>query len=164
MIILLTAIAVLIIGVPLAAVALVTLASRHEEHARSIAGHAPGVLAGAARRLLGFRATGITRPACRAVAGSRRSRAWLAGEYTNGLLAGEYTDGLLAGEYTDGLLAGEYTDGLLAGEYTDGLLAGEPADGLLAGEPADGLLAGEPADGLDPIGGPALAGGPVPLR
>ena len=119
MIILLTATAVLITGVPLAAVALVTLASRHEEHARSIAGHAPGVLAGAARRLLGFRATGITRPACRATAGSRRNRAWL---------------------------------------------AGERAVGLLAGEHADDLLAGERADDLDAIGGPALAGGPVPLR
>jgi hypothetical protein len=84
MIILLTAIAVVITGVPLAAVTLVTLASRHEEHARSIAGRAPGVLAGAARRLLGFRATGITRPASRAAAGYRRNEPWIAGERTGG--------------------------------------------------------------------------------
>jgi hypothetical protein len=80
MIILLTAIAVLITGVPLATVALVTLASRHEEHARSIAGRAPGAMAGVARRVLGFRATGITRPASRAVPAKRRSPAWLADE------------------------------------------------------------------------------------
>jgi hypothetical protein len=106
MIILLTAIAVLITGVPLTAVVLVTLASRHEEHARSIAGRAPGVLTGAARRLLGFRAIGIARPASprpagRAAARNRRSRVWLAGELT---------------------------------------------------------------DDLDPIGGPALVGGSLPLR
>src|SRR6204780_3824426 len=85
MIILLTAIAVLITGVPLTAVVLVTLASRHEEHARSIAGRAPGVLTGAARRLLGFRAIGIARPASRAAARNRRSRVWLAGELTDDL-------------------------------------------------------------------------------
>jgi hypothetical protein len=105
MIILVIAVAVVIMGVPLAAVALVTLASRHEEHARSISGRAPGILAGAARRLLGFRATGLTRPACRAAAGNRqnpgRNAAW---------------------------------------------------------------AAGGSADGRDPIGGPALAGGSLPLR
>ena len=101
MIILLTATAVLITGVPLTAVVLVTLASWHEEHARSIAGRAPGALTGAARRLLGFRATGIARPAARAVARDLRSRAWLA-----------------------------------------------PG----------------PTDDLEPIGGPALAGGSLPLR
>jgi hypothetical protein len=90
MIILLTAIAVLITGVPLTAVVLVTLASRHEEHARSIADRAPGVLTGAARRLLGFRAIGIARPASprpagRAAARNRRSRVWLAGELTDDL-------------------------------------------------------------------------------
>jgi hypothetical protein len=85
MIILLTAIAVLITGVPLTAVVLVTLASRHEEHARSIAGRAPGVLTGAARRLLGFRAIGIAGPAGRAAARNRRSRVWLAGELTDDL-------------------------------------------------------------------------------
>ena len=85
MIILLTAIAVLIAGVPLAAVILVTLASRHEEHARSIAGRAPGGLTNAARRLLGFRATGIARPAGRAAPRNRRSRAWPAGERTDDL-------------------------------------------------------------------------------
>jgi len=59
MIILLTVIAVVITGVPLTAVALVTLASRREETARSIAGRAPGPLERAARRLLAFHATGI---------------------------------------------------------------------------------------------------------
>src|ERR1700733_3567136 len=99
MIILLTASAILTPGVPLTAVVLVTLASRHEEHARSIAGRAPGALTGAARRLLGFRAVGIARPAGRAAARSRRSR-----------------------------------------------------------------LAGELTDDVDPIGGPALVGGSLPLR
>jgi hypothetical protein len=113
MIILLTAIAVLVTGVPLAAAALVTLASRHEDHARSIADRAPGALAGAARRLLGFRATGITRPPDRPVAISRGSQAWLAGERTGGLdpiggPAWERTGGLdpiggPAWERTDGL-------------------------------------------------------------
>ena len=83
MIILLTAIAVLITGVPLTAVVLVTLASWHEEHARSIAGRAPGVLTGAARRLLGFGATGIARPAARAAVRNRRDRGWFAGEPTD---------------------------------------------------------------------------------
>jgi len=45
--------------VPLAAVALVTVASWREETARSIAGRAPGPLTGAARRLLAFHARGI---------------------------------------------------------------------------------------------------------
>ena len=65
MIILLTVIAVVITGVPLAAVALVTLASRREETARSIAGRAPGPLERAARRLLAFHATGIGHPSGR---------------------------------------------------------------------------------------------------
>jgi hypothetical protein len=83
MIILLTAIAVLIAGVPLAAVILVTFASWREERARSIAGRAPGNLTGAARRLLGFRATGIARPASRKASASPRKVAWLAGDYTD---------------------------------------------------------------------------------
>jgi hypothetical protein len=66
MIILLTVIAVVITGVPLAGVALVTLASRREETARSIAGRAPGPLERAARRLLAFHATGIGHPSGRA--------------------------------------------------------------------------------------------------
>jgi hypothetical protein len=68
MIILLTVIAIVIAGVPLAAVILVTVASRREETARSIAGRAPGPLARAARRLLAFHAVGISRPACRVAA------------------------------------------------------------------------------------------------
>jgi hypothetical protein len=59
MIILLTLIAAVITGVPLAAVVLVTVASWREETARSIAGRAPGLLTGAARRLLAFHAAGI---------------------------------------------------------------------------------------------------------
>jgi hypothetical protein len=59
MIILLTVIGIVITGVPLTAVALVTVASRREENARSIAGRAPGPLERAARRLLAFHATGI---------------------------------------------------------------------------------------------------------
>jgi hypothetical protein len=69
MIILLTVIAIVIAGVPLAAVVLVTIACRREESARSMADRAPGPLAGAARRLLAFHASGISRPVSRA--GSR---------------------------------------------------------------------------------------------
>ena len=83
MIILLTAAAVLITGVPFAAAALVTLASRHEDRARSIAGRAPGNLTGAARRLLGFRATGIARSAHRAVPTNRNTEVWLGDEPTD---------------------------------------------------------------------------------
>jgi hypothetical protein len=66
MIILLTVIAIVVAGVPLAAVVLVTVASRREEHARSIAGRAPRRTERAARRLLAFHAIGIARPTCRA--------------------------------------------------------------------------------------------------
>jgi hypothetical protein len=72
MIILLTLIAIVITGVPLAAAVLVTVASRREETARSIAGRAPGPLERAARRLLAFQATGIGRPAGRPRPGPRR--------------------------------------------------------------------------------------------
>jgi hypothetical protein len=85
MIILLTAIAILITGVPFAAAVLVTLASRHEDHARSIADRAPGVLTSAARRLLGFRATGIARRPGHAPARNRRSRVLLAEDLTDDL-------------------------------------------------------------------------------
>jgi hypothetical protein len=70
MIILLTVAAIVIAGVPVAAVVLVTVASRREETARSIAGRAPGLAARAARRLLAFHAVGISRPASRI--GARR--------------------------------------------------------------------------------------------
>ena len=66
MIILLIVIAIVVAGIPLAAVVLVTVASRSEEHAGSIAGRAPGRMEHAARRLLAFHAAGIGRPACRA--------------------------------------------------------------------------------------------------
>jgi hypothetical protein len=67
--------AVVIGGLPLAAALLVTLAIRREETARSIAGRAPGPLTGATRRLLGFHAVGIGRPACRARAPYRNHNA-----------------------------------------------------------------------------------------
>lgn len=62
---LLTVIAALIAGAPLAAVVLVTVASRREETALSIAGRAPGSLTRAARRVVAFHARGISRPASR---------------------------------------------------------------------------------------------------
>ena len=49
------AIAVIAVGVPFAAIILVTIASRREEAARSLSRQAPGAAARAARRLLGFR-------------------------------------------------------------------------------------------------------------
>jgi hypothetical protein len=72
MIVLLTVIAIVIAGVPLAAVVLVTVASRREDNASSISGRAPGGTERAARRLLAFHATGIGRPACRASARGQR--------------------------------------------------------------------------------------------
>jgi hypothetical protein len=70
MIILVTVAAIVIAGIPVAAVVLVSVASRREETARSIAGRAPGLAARAARRLLAFHAVGISRPASRI--GARR--------------------------------------------------------------------------------------------
>ncbi len=67
--------AVVVAGLPLTAVVLVTVACRQEENAHSMAGSAPGRLAGAARRLLAFRAVGITRPASREPAASRAGAA-----------------------------------------------------------------------------------------
>jgi hypothetical protein len=66
MIILLTVIAIVIAGIPLAAVVLVTIACRREESARSMADRAPGPLERAARKLLAFHASGISRPISRA--------------------------------------------------------------------------------------------------
>jgi hypothetical protein len=68
MIILLTVIAALIAGAPLAGVVLVTMASRREETALSIADRASGPLTRAARRVVAFHARGISRPASRAAA------------------------------------------------------------------------------------------------
>jgi hypothetical protein len=75
MIILLTVIAIVVAGIPLAAVVLVTIACRREESARSMADRAPGPLARAARRLLAFHASGISRPVSRA---GGRDRGWSA--------------------------------------------------------------------------------------
>jgi hypothetical protein len=66
MVVLLVVLAVVVAGLPLAAVVLVTLACRQEETALTMAGRAPGQLARAARRLLAFSAVGISRPARRA--------------------------------------------------------------------------------------------------
>lgn len=70
MIILLTATAIVIAGVPIAAVLIVTVGTRREETARSLASHAAGPMERAARRLLCFHATGIARPACRTSGGA----------------------------------------------------------------------------------------------
>jgi hypothetical protein len=70
MIILLTVTAIVVAGVPLAAVVLVTVASRREESAGSIADRAPGRMERAARWLLAFHATGIARPARRDLIGA----------------------------------------------------------------------------------------------
>jgi hypothetical protein len=56
MMFLLIVIAVVLVGVPLAAVILVSFASRREESLRSVRGRAPGSLESAARRLLAFHA------------------------------------------------------------------------------------------------------------
>jgi len=59
MIFLLVAAAV-VVGAPLLAAMLVTIASLHEDSARSLNGRPPGMLAAAARRLLSFRSgTGL---------------------------------------------------------------------------------------------------------
>jgi hypothetical protein len=110
MIILLTLIATVITGVPLAAVVLVTVASRREETARSIATHAPGRLAHAARKLLGFHATGISRPAGRGRVrrGGRARRRHRGGlPATTGILADpRVDDDLVLAEDDDLMLAG----------------------------------------------------------
>lgn len=62
MTVLLIVIAVVIAGAPLAAVVLVSFASRREESLHSVAGRAPGSLERAARRLLDFHADGIRKP------------------------------------------------------------------------------------------------------
>jgi hypothetical protein len=61
-------IAIVVAGLPFAAIVLVTVASRREDDARSMAGQAPGQLARVARRLLGFHAQGFARPQSRAQA------------------------------------------------------------------------------------------------
>jgi hypothetical protein len=62
MMFLLIVIAVVLVGAPLAAVILVSLASRREESLRSVRGRAPGSLESAARRLLAFHADTAGRP------------------------------------------------------------------------------------------------------
>ncbi|MGO9163193.1 MAG: hypothetical protein ACLP7J_21310 [Streptosporangiaceae bacterium] len=57
--------ALVIAGIPLAAAACVTIASRREDSAGTLTGLAPGPLAASARRLVGFRADPVSprRPA-----------------------------------------------------------------------------------------------------
>lgn len=62
MAILLVVIAVVIVGVPLAAVVLVSFGSLREESLHSVADRAPGSLERAARGLLAFHAEGIRKP------------------------------------------------------------------------------------------------------
>jgi hypothetical protein len=71
MIILLILAAIVIAGVPAAAVVLVSVATRREETARSIADRAPGLVTRAARRLLAFHAVGISRPPAASEPGGR---------------------------------------------------------------------------------------------
>jgi uncharacterized membrane protein len=66
MIIIFSVIAIVVTGLPFAAIVLVTVASRREDEACSMAGQAPGRLARAARRLLAFQAQGFTRLQSRA--------------------------------------------------------------------------------------------------
>ncbi len=61
MIFLLVAVAV-VVGAPLIAAVLVTVASLREDSARSLGGRPPGVLTAAARRLLCVRTSGSARP------------------------------------------------------------------------------------------------------
>ncbi len=56
------AVAVIAVGVPFAAIILVSIASRREEAAHSLSRHAPGAAARAARRLLRFRSERIAPP------------------------------------------------------------------------------------------------------
>lgn len=108
MIILLTLIATVITGVPLSAVLLVTVASRREETARSIATRAPGPLERAARRLLGFHAAGIGRPAGRRQARRPRGRGRSGLPVGTGILADPgAVDDLVLAEEDDLMLAGE---------------------------------------------------------
>jgi hypothetical protein len=102
MIILLTLIATVLTGVPLAAVVLVTVASRREETARSMATHAPGPLERAARRLLAFHAVGIGRDQTR-----RRVRGRSGRPAGTGMLADpDVDDDLVLAEDDDLMLTG----------------------------------------------------------
>ena len=56
------AVAMIAVGVPFAAIILVSIASRREEAAHSLSRHAPGAAARAARRLLAFRSERIAAP------------------------------------------------------------------------------------------------------
>lgn len=51
--------AALLVSAPIIAAVLVSIASRREDHAWTLAGQAPGIIASAARRVLGFHARGI---------------------------------------------------------------------------------------------------------
>ena len=51
--------AALLVSAPIIAAVLVSIASRREDHAWTLAGRAPGIIALVARRVLGFHARGI---------------------------------------------------------------------------------------------------------
>ncbi|MGI9006401.1 MAG: hypothetical protein ACR2FU_09430 [Streptosporangiaceae bacterium] len=55
-------IAVIAVGAPLAAILLVSVASRREESAHTLSGQAPGAVTRAARRLLAYRSETEVRP------------------------------------------------------------------------------------------------------
>lgn len=57
------AIAVIAVAVPIAAMILVSVASRREESGHTLSGQAPGAITRAARRLLAYRAESRPRPA-----------------------------------------------------------------------------------------------------
>jgi hypothetical protein len=68
------AIAVITVGVPFAAIIVVSIASRREEAAHSLSRHAPGAVTQAARRLLAFRSERISaRPIGLAPGAARQS-------------------------------------------------------------------------------------------
>jgi|HubBroStandDraft_2_1064218.scaffolds.fasta_scaffold03484_3 hypothetical protein len=64
--------AALLVSAPIIAAVLVSIASRREDHAWTLAGQAPGIIALATRRVLGFHARGIGW--LQRVGGSDRSR------------------------------------------------------------------------------------------
>ena len=70
------ALAVIAVAIPIAAMILVSVASRREESGHTLSGQAPGAITGAARRLLAYRAeTGHPPRSVRNLAPVTRSRA-----------------------------------------------------------------------------------------
>jgi hypothetical protein len=94
MIILIAVVVVVVVSAPLVGVVLVSLASRREDSAHSLAGRPSGTLESAARRLVGFH--GDT--AARRSVGRRRARAGRRPARSGGYLAGLDHAGLLGDE------------------------------------------------------------------